>query len=209
MTDIRDLLPLYAVGAVDDAERRAVEAAIAADPALAAELASYEDAASLIASAAPAVAPPKYLKARLMASVGAGRFEKLASRFGQIFDVAVDRAREMLGWVEDPTKWVPSGLPGMRAVHFAAGPACAGADTGYIELAPGAAFPFHEHLGEEITLVLAGRIRDIDGTIYGPGDEIVKTAGTKHEFWTEGDETLVIAVRVFGVRYGLVRPKDE
>jgi anti-sigma factor RsiW len=43
MTDVRDLLPLFAVGAVDDAERRAVEAAIAADPALAAELAPWLD----------------------------------------------------------------------------------------------------------------------------------------------------------------------
>ena len=209
MTDVRDLLPLYAVGAVDDAERRAVETAIASDPALAAELASYEDAASLIASAAPAVAPPKYLKARLMSSIGAGRFEKFATRVGQIFDVAIDRAREMLGWVDDPNKWVPSGLPGMRAVHFAAGPACAGADTGYIELAPGAQFPFHEHIGEEVSLVLAGRVRDSDGTIYVPGQEIPKAPGTKHEFWADGDDTLVVAVRVFGVRYGVVRPKDE
>jgi putative transcriptional regulator len=209
MTDVRDLLPLYAVGAVDDGERRAVESAIASDPALAAELASYQDAASLVGSAAPAVAPPKYLKARLMASVGAGRFEKFANRFGQIFDVAIDRAREMLGWVEDPNKWVASGLPGMRAIHFAAGPACAGADTGYIELVPGAQFPFHEHVGEEISIVLAGRVRDMDGTIYRPGDEIPKAPGTKHEFWADGDETLVVAVRVFGVRYGIVKPKDE
>ena len=209
MTDVRELLPLYAVGAVDDAERRAVEAAIAADPALAAELAGYEDAASLYASAAPLVTPPAYLKTRLMASIGAGRLDKFAAAFGKIFDVALDRAREMLGWVEDPTKWVSSGLPGMQAIHFAAGPACAGADTGYIALQPGAAFPFHEHLGEEVSLVLTGRVRDSDGTIYRPGEEIPKLPGTKHEFWADGDEVLVVAVRVFGVRYGVVRPKDE
>jgi len=209
MTDVRDLLPLYAVDAVDDAERRAVEAAIAADPALAAELASYQDAASLIGSAAPAVQPPAYLKVRLMASVGGGRFEKFATRFGAIFDVALDRAREMLGWVDDPTKWVSSGLPGMQAIHFAAGPACAGADTGYVELAPGAQFPLHEHVGEEHTLVLAGTAVDADGTIFRPGDEVVKPPGTKHDFVAGPGEPLVFAVRAFGVRYGLVRPKDE
>ena len=138
-----------------------------------------------------------------------GRFERFAARMGQIFDLAIERTRELLGWVEDPTKWVPSGLPGMKAIHFAGGPACAGADTGYVELAPGAAFPYHEHVGEEITLVLAGRVRDSDGKIYGPGDEIVKSAGTRHEFWADGEETLVVAVRVFGVKYGLVKPEDE
>jgi anti-sigma factor ChrR (cupin superfamily) len=209
MTDVRDLLPLYAVGAVDDAERRAVEAALANDPALAAELASYEDAASLIASAAPARAPGAHVKARLMTSIGGGRFERFAQRFASIFDVAIDRARELLGWIEDPSKWVSSGLPGMQAIHFAGGPAVAGADTGHVELQPGAKFPFHEHVGDEITLVLAGTVVDEDGTIYRPGDEIVKTAGTKHDFSAGPGEVLVFAVRVYGVRYGLVKPKDE
>lgn len=206
--DVRDLLPLYAVGAVDDAERRAVEAAVAADPALAAELASYQDAASLVATAAPATRPPDYLKARLLSSAGAGRFERHAARFAQIFDVALDRAREMLGWIDRPATWMPAGLPGVRAVHFAAGPACAGADTGYLELQGGAPFPYHEHVGEELSLVLAGQIIDGDGATYGPGDELAKAPGSRHDFRAAPGAPAVVAVRAFGVRYGLVKPAE-
>jgi hypothetical protein len=207
--DVRDLLPLYALGAVDEAERRAVDAAIALDPSLAAELASYQDAASLVGSMAPAVAPPKYLKARLMTTIGGGRFEPRVSRFAQIFDVAIDKAREMLGWIDTPARWVPSGLPGINAVHFAAGPACKGADTGYLELQPGAVFAYHEHLGEEITLVLAGEAVTTDGKHHVAGDEILMQAGTSHDFRAVGDTPLVVAVRAFGVRYGVVKPNDD
>ena len=70
----------------------------------------------------------------------------------------------------------------MLAMHFTGGPAVAGADTGYVELQPGAQFPLHEHVGEEITLVLAGTIRDPDGTTHGPGEEIVKGPGSRHVF---------------------------
>ena len=209
MTDVRDLLPLYALGLADEAERRAVEAALAADPALARELASYDDAAQAIAAAAPAVRPSAHVKARLLASAGAGRFERFLAPFAKMFDVGVEAARELLGWIEDPTKWKPSGLPGIQAIHFPGGPAVAGADTGFLELHPGALFPWHEHIGEELSLVLQGTIRDHDGTLYGPGQEIPKAGGTRHEFTAEPGDTVVVAVRAFGVKYGLVRPADD
>ena len=209
MSDLRDLLPLYALGLADEAERRTVEAALAADPALARELASYDDAAAAVAGAAPAVRPSPHVKARLLASAGAGRFERFLARFARMFDLGVDRARELLGWIEDPTKWKPSGLPGIQAIHFGAGPACAGADTGYLELQPGALFPYHEHIGEELSMVMAGSIRDQDGTVFQAGDDIPKAPGTRHEFTALPGETVVVAVRAFGVKYGLVRPRDD
>jgi hypothetical protein len=208
-TDIRELLPIYAAGACDPDERKAVEAAVDKDPALAAELAALHDAAAVIAAAAPRVTPSAHVKARLLASVGGGRFERLAQQFGAVFDVALDRARELLGWIEDPSKWKPSGLAGINAIHFAAGPACAGADTGLLELAPGAQFPWHEHVGDEVTLVLAGAIRDHDGKVYGPGDELVKPGKTQHDYSAEPGATAVIAVRAFGVKYGLVKPDPD
>jgi hypothetical protein len=208
MTDVRELLPLYAAGACDADERRLVEAAVDKDPALAAELAAFHDAAAVLSVAVPRIAPASHVKARLMASVGGGRFEKLAERFGAIFDVTLDRARELFGWIEDPSKWVASGMPGIHAIHFAAGPACAGADTGLLELAPGARFAWHEHVGEEISLVLAGTIRDHDGRIYGPGDEMVKPAASRHDFSAEPGATAIVAVRAFGVKYGLAKPTE-
>jgi anti-sigma factor ChrR (cupin superfamily) len=206
--DVRELLPLYAVGLCEPDERAAVEAALARDPVLAAELAELDDAAALIGGAAPSVAPSAHVKARLMTAVGGGRFEKLATRFGAIFDTVVERTRELLAMAENPSSWIPSGMPGIQAIHFAGGPAVAGADTGFLYLQPGAQFAWHRHIGDELTLVLSGRIRDHDGTLYVAGDEVPFAGGTEHDFVCEGDEPALLAVRVYGVQYGLIKPTD-
>lgn len=55
--DIRDDLPLYALGSLDAEERAAVEAALAADPALAAELRQWTELVGLMALDAPDAVP--------------------------------------------------------------------------------------------------------------------------------------------------------
>jgi len=57
--DPRDLLAAYAVDAVDDVERRAVERLVAADPDAARELASLTATAALLGTAASATPPPE------------------------------------------------------------------------------------------------------------------------------------------------------
>ena len=54
---LRDLLPLYALGALDDDEARAIERALAVDPDLRAELAAHQHAAAALAGTLPGVAP--------------------------------------------------------------------------------------------------------------------------------------------------------
>jgi anti-sigma-K factor RskA len=66
--EIRDDLPLYALGALDTEERRAVDAALAQDVELAGELREWTELIGLMALEAPEVPPPD-LKARLMARV--------------------------------------------------------------------------------------------------------------------------------------------
>lgn len=192
-SDLRELLPLYALGVLDADEARAVERAVAADPALAAELAGYRDAASLIA--AP-VAPPPDIKARLLASAGNGRFERFSARFAQLFDVTVDKARELLGLVERPASW-ENPLPGIGLVHFAGGPTCATADCGFIRIAPGCTFPWHTHRGEEVSIILTGTLRDHSGKLLRPGDELVQAEGSQHDLSAEGDEDVIFAARAF------------
>lgn len=199
MTDVRELLPLYALGALDADEARAVERAVAADPALARELAGYQDAATELA---PAVAPPPDVKARLLASVGAGRFERFAAQVAAIYDVAVGRAHELLGLIERPASWQTSdgwgiALPGIALVEFDGGPAYAAADCGFVRIAAGCTFPWHTHRGEELNLVLAGTLRDHAGQRYRPGDELVLTQGASHEIAAEPGEDVILAVRVF------------
>jgi len=56
--DVRELLPLYALGILETDEAAVVERAVAGDPALAVELASYQQTAGVIGVAIRPVAPP-------------------------------------------------------------------------------------------------------------------------------------------------------
>ncbi len=83
--DIRDDLPLFALGALEPAERAAVQAALAGgDAELASELQEWTELIGLMAFETPAAAPPS-VKARLLARVradaaAAPRAAKLARR---------------------------------------------------------------------------------------------------------------------------------
>lgn len=67
--EIRDLLPAYAVGAVDPEERAVVEAHLATCAACRAELKSYEALAEDMLYAVPPTAAPPRLEARLRAAI--------------------------------------------------------------------------------------------------------------------------------------------
>ncbi|MDB4962411.1 MAG: hypothetical protein JWP01_2410 [Myxococcales bacterium] len=193
MSDVRDLLPLYALGVLEADEVTQVDRAIAADPGLAAELASYQEGASALV--AP-ISPAPEVEARLLASIGGGRFERFSTRVAALYDVTLDRARELLGLIERSASWGPA-APGVGLVHFEAGPAYAVADCGFVRLEPGAAFPFHRHMGEEVSLILAGRLRDrVSGRVYAPGDEVIEAGGVDHDVICEGDEACLYAARV-------------
>lgn len=67
--DVFELIPAYALGALDEAELHAVEMHLAGCTACRAELAVYEDVADQLALAVPQVEPPAALHERLMARV--------------------------------------------------------------------------------------------------------------------------------------------
>ncbi len=194
MTDVRELLPLYALGELAGDEATAVERAIEADPNLAAELESYLD---LVAVAAPAD-----IKARLLASAGGGRFEAFAGRMAKLLDVTIDRARELLGLIERESSW-ENPVPGVSLIHFDGGPAYAAADCGFVRIAPGCKFPWHTHRGEEVSVILSGAMRDHDGRVLRAGDELVHQQGTQHELTAEGDEHVIYVARAMnGIEVG-------
>jgi quercetin dioxygenase-like cupin family protein len=198
--EIDELLPLYALGLLEGDEASRVERAVAADPALAATLASFED--TLIAP----IAPPPDLERRLLASAGGGRFERFAARVGEIFDLGLERARELLGMCERESSWGEE-APRVFLIHFAGGPAAATADCGIVRIAPGGTFPPHRHLGEERSIVLSGILRDHDGTLYRAGDELVCAQDSSHLLTVEGDEPVIFVARAFnGLDLGGARP---
>jgi putative transcriptional regulator len=195
--DIRELLPLYALDVLDAAERAVVERAAAADPAIAAELASYFDAAASLIGEPNPVEPPEEIRSQIIASSGGGKFASHAARMGAIFDVSLERAHEILGLIERKRSWEPL-MPGIYLAHFDGGPAAAHADCGFIRFPPGCVFPHHRHRGRELTLVLAGSLRDrMNDRLLVPGDEVEHPKDTEHELVCEGTVDLVVATRVF------------
>ena len=198
MTDIRELLPLHALGVLDAAEAELVDRAVAADPELARELATLQRTAeSMIVPVEPSMA----VHARLLGSLGGGRFEAFSSRMASLFDVTVDRARELLGLIERPDSW-EAPVPGLQLqlVHFAGGPAHATADCGFVRLAPHAAFPVHTHAGEEVSLILAGTLTDRhSGRLYRAGDEVHASQDSEHDVVAGADEVLYAARATDGI----------
>jgi anti-sigma factor ChrR (cupin superfamily) len=194
--DVRELLPLYALGVLDSDEASAVERAVAADPSLAAELDSFRDTVHALVAAMPEVPPSPDVKAQLLASAGGGRFERFSQRVGKMFDVTAERAHELLALVERAASW-NTPLPGVDLVHFDGGPACAAADCGFVRLAPGCTFPWHTHRREEYSIVLSGTLRDHDGKVLQAGDELFQPAGSAHELTVVGDEEVIFAACAF------------
>lgn len=206
MTTIRELLPAYALGVLDDDEAEKVAGAVATDPALAAELEALLDVGGTLALLQAPVPPSAAARDRLLAAAGHERFARFTHRFAALFDVAVERARELLRLIDEPRAWVDGPSPGSWLVHFQAGPSLAGADTGFVKLARGERFAWHRHEGTEHCLVLQGTLLDsLSGTL-GPGDEGVLPGGTAHDFVALGDEDVIFAVWVHGVDFGAPRP---
>jgi len=204
--DVRELLPLYALGILEADEAAIVERAVAVDAALAAELAAYHQTTDAIGAAIQPVTPAPEIKQRLLASIGGGRFEALSGRLASLFDVTVDRARELLGLIERPASWVPQ-IPGISFVHFEGGAAAAAADCGFVRLARGAMFPPHTHLGEEAVTILSGRVHDVpNNRVIGPGEDYVQPEGTSHYLVCVGDEDCIFASRAInGIAVGGTR----
>jgi hypothetical protein len=204
--DVRELLPLYVLGLLEPDDVAAVERALARDPAMAAELRAYDEAAARLIDQVAPLAPPASVRERLLASAAAGRFERFVERVAQMYDVAVARARELVGMIDDPSTYDRQ-LPGAALIHFQGGPAYAGADCGFVLLPAGGQFPWHWHEGEEDVLVLQGAMVDGSGKVTRVGEEDHQDPGSEHEFSAAPGDDLIFCARVWGVRFDVQKPK--
>ncbi|MBK9031646.1 MAG: cupin domain-containing protein [Myxococcales bacterium] len=169
------------------------------------EVAGLRAAACALALALPDQPPPAHVRARLLGSVAAGPLAGFVARVAALYDLTLERAGEILGWVDEPSQW-HAPMPGMQFAIFKGGPRHATADCGLLRIAPGATFPWHAHLSEEHSLFLSGSGRDHAGHVYVPGDTLVLPAGSAHDFVTISATELVIAVRHAGVDFAARRP---
>ena len=187
------LLPEYALGALNDEERRGVEAWLD-DPGLRAELQEIEDGLTAVADSQPPVAPSPDARARLLAAAsGPDRYSAVMPDIARVCDLSLEQVRQVLRRIDDATAWLAGPMPGITIQHFDHGPAAAGADTGFVRYPPNMVFPQHRHLGQETTIVLDGQFTDHDGRVYEPGDVLVYDENTAHHF-TVGPEGVTIVI---------------
>lgn len=189
----RDLLPEYALGGLTDAERAEVDRALEDSSDLRAELAEINDAFGGLAEGLEPITPPPEVKDRLFASIDESPYLPFVADLAKYCDLALEKMQQVLQLAKDPSAWIPGPMPGIDIIHFDHGPACTGADTGYVRMPANFTFPRHRHLGSEINYVVEGRIIDDDGTVYGPGEAMVNGPERIHG-WKTGPEPMVMIV---------------
>jgi len=128
--------------------------------------------------------PGRAARDRLLASAlaGAERYAPFFDRLSQLFDLGVERIREILSGVDDPARWENGPLPGVMLMHFPGGNAVAGADVGLVRMQPGLKFPVHRHIGGERVFILDGSYTDSEGKLWLPGDLHEMGPETSHAY---------------------------
>ena len=149
------------------------------------------------------VEPPSGAREKLLSSISTeGRFARFAEATAKLLDLGVDQAKALLDRLHDLSLF-DNALPGISFYWCEGGPAVANAVRGFIRVAAGTNFPEHEHLGDEIVLVLQGSFVDTTrGITFHAGDSDIMKAGTSHSYYVPegGPDLLKLSVTQVGLR---------
>lgn len=136
-------------------------------------------------------------RSRLMAAATRQhRLARFETQVAELLDVGLEKARELLARIDDPNAWSRE-LPGIAFLWVEGGPRVEGALRGFLHVDAGQAFPHHEHLGDEVSLVLQGGFEDRGrGRVFRAGDIDRMSGGTEHAFraLSDGPDLLALAV---------------
>jgi putative transcriptional regulator len=205
---VDDWIPELVLGTLDQDTRATVEEHLHRCERCSAEAAAMGEALSLMALSLPAEPPHPTVRTSVLASVveeqerRAGRraeparFSAFVDQVARFFDVTSGRARALLALLDEPAAWTPGPGRGIQLMHIQAGARFAAADAGFVRMAPGARFPQHRHVGDELGLVLEGGLIDEDGTVARAGETHDREAGSAHHFIALPDEGCVFAAVV-------------
>ncbi len=198
-----ELLPLHAMGALDETEAAAVERALVEHPGLRVELARWHEALAALGETPAPAAPTAAVRIRLLASLAApapaGRFDHFATQVAALFDLTIDGARAALARIDDAAAWKPM-MAGVDSIGVSAGPRWTGNQCCLVRLAAGTTFPRHRHTGEEASLGLHGGAHMSDGRDLRPGDLLVVDESVEHDFVVDDDgDGCIFAVRAHGI----------
>ena len=201
----RELAWAFALEALDEQERQDAEQRMAADAAFAAEVDAARADAALIALGAAPVAPSEAAAARLEAELAyEGPFASLVSSLARLADLGREKMESLVEGVAQAAGWEDGPGDGIRIFHLDGGPATAGAVVGFVKIPAGGHFPEHTHGGRETVIIMQGTLIDsLDGSSAGPGDVVVREAGSTHTTSAGPDEDCIYLVVVFeGVTVG-------
>jgi mannose-6-phosphate isomerase-like protein (cupin superfamily) len=152
------------------------------------------------------------LRARLFETLQhTHRWDDLETEIATLIDLDLDATRALLLAIDGAGPWEPGPVEHVELLHFDGGSAVADAITGFVRIAPGEAFPEHEHMGDEAVLVLQGGFRDSSGSVHGRGELVRMPRGSSHSFVASGAIPLVyLVVLEGGVKIGdvLITPGD-
>lgn len=205
-------IPELVLGTLDRDVRAAVEVHLRGCRRCADEAAATEEALSLLALALPTEPPPTALRTGLLTAVAEeqkrreqeaerGRFAPFIDRVARFFDVTGERARGLVALLDDPLAWMPGPARGVELIHIDAGARFAAADAGFVRMAPGARFPRHRHIGQELGLILEGGFTDEDGSVLRAGELHSRAAGTTHDFVALPEGCLFAALVDGGIEF--------
>jgi putative transcriptional regulator len=162
---------------------------------------------------ATAVPPSATLRDRLLKSAStvtsAQRYASFADRIAQLTDLAKDKANDLLNALDDAARWVGGGTE-TALFHVDGGPRVANAIVGFVRMREGARFIEHEHVGDEVMLILQGGLV-MNGKTYRAGDEIPSKGGTSHSFVAApGPDLMYLGVIQGGMKIegNLIGPND-
>ena len=169
-------IPELVLGTLEEPARAEVEQHIESCHRCAAEAAAAHEALSLLALALPPEPPSPTARTGLLASIveeqqrngrrgQRGRLAVFAEQVARFFDLSRERASALLELVLDPGAWTAGPARGISLIHLTPGPQFAGTDSGLVRMAPGARFPRHRHVGQELGLILEGGFTDADGRV--------------------------------------------
>jgi anti-sigma factor ChrR (cupin superfamily) len=167
---------------LDETEQRDVRAHIDGCARCAAEYRLSAEALTSLALSLPRTSPSPGVRERVLKSVsGTNRFEMFAAQVAELIDVGIDKARELVGRIDDAKSWMATHVPGVFSYDLPVGPRAVDAVVGFVKIAPGHVFPDHEHMGDEEMFIVQGSCVDASGTVMRRGDLIRMPPGTHHE----------------------------
>ncbi len=132
----------------------------------------------------PRVQPTPTLRDDLLratsAPIGQHALFRFHRRIADLLQRSESEVAQSLAHVDSPAAWNAFGVEGIEQQLIAASQALAPAVALLIRCQPGVEFPYHDHDGEELSIMLRGSAVEDSGRLLAPGDTLHRGRNTPH-----------------------------